>query len=94
MSSIRGLPCGVDRLASKGIPEFATCSITEQGLCACQAQPYGSLATHARELLLELTNTKGFTAPSFRITIIALRRTVQSLQRIASTTSIERAQAP
>ena len=56
-----------------------------------QAQPYGSSVTHGRELLLELTNTKGFAALSFRITIIALRRTVQSLQLIASTTSIERA---
>jgi predicted nucleic acid-binding protein len=60
----------VNRLASKGIPEFATCSITELGFVRVfgQAQQYGSSVTQARELLLELKNAKGFSAPSFRIT--------------------------
>jgi len=51
----------VDRLASKGIPEFATCPITELGFVRVlgQAQQYGSSVTQARELLLELKNTKG-----------------------------------
>ena len=50
----------VERLASKGVPELATCSITELGFVRVlgQAQQYGSSVTQARELLLELKDTK------------------------------------
>src|SRR6516162_6607111 len=50
----------VDRLAAKGILELATCSITELGFVRVlgQAEQYGSSVTQARELLLELKNTK------------------------------------
>ena len=50
----------LERLASKGVPELRTCSITELGFVRVlgQAQQYGSSVTQARELLLELKNTK------------------------------------
>src|SRR5215470_12855025 len=46
----------LERLASNGVPELATCSITELGFVRVlgQAQQYGSSVTQARELLLEL----------------------------------------
>lgn len=50
----------VERLASNGVPELATCSITELGFVRVlgQAQQYGSSVAQARELLLELKDTK------------------------------------
>lgn len=50
----------VDRLATKSIPELATCSITELGFVRVlgQAEQYGSSVTQARELLLRLKNSK------------------------------------
>jgi uncharacterized protein len=50
----------VDRLSAKGIPELATCSITELGFVRVlgQAQQYGSSVMQARELLLELKSSK------------------------------------
>lgn len=49
----------VNRLAAKGIPEFATCSITELGFVRVlgQTQQYGSSVVQARELLLKLKNS-------------------------------------
>ena len=50
----------VERLASKGVPELATCPITELGFVSVlgQTQQYGSSVRQARELLLELKNTE------------------------------------
>ena len=47
-------------LAEKGIPEVASCSITELGFVRVlgQAQQYGSSVPEARSLLLELKNNK------------------------------------
>ena len=47
-------------LAEKGIPEVATCSITELGFVRVlgQAQQYGSSVPQARSLLLELKNNQ------------------------------------
>jgi predicted nucleic acid-binding protein len=51
----------VERLARRGAPELATCSITELGFVRVlgQAQQYGSSVAQACELLLELKNSKG-----------------------------------
>jgi len=57
----------VRTLASKGIPELATCSITELGLVRvlAQAPQYGFTIAHARTLLLRLK-----TADSLKFTFI------------------------
>ena len=46
----------VDRLAARGVPELATCSITELGFVRVlgEVPQYSSSVTQARELLLEL----------------------------------------
>jgi predicted nucleic acid-binding protein len=46
----------VHTLASRGVPELATCSITELGFVRvlAQAPQYGFTITHARTLLLRL----------------------------------------
>ena len=51
----------VERLGTRGIPELATCSITELGFVRVlgQAQQYGSSVAQARELLLKLENSAG-----------------------------------
>ncbi len=52
----------VERLATKGVPELATCSITELGFVRVlgQVQQYGSsVAQGPRELLLELKDSNG-----------------------------------
>jgi predicted nucleic acid-binding protein len=51
----------VERLSASGIPELATCSITELGFVRVlgQAQQYGSSVTLARELLLKVKNSDG-----------------------------------
>ena len=55
----------VKALASKGMPELATCSITELGFVRilAQAPQYGFTVAHARTLLLRLKaeNTLKFT---------------------------------
>jgi uncharacterized protein len=50
----------VGRLSAQGTPELATCSITELGFVRVlgQAQQYRSSVMQARELLLELKNSK------------------------------------
>jgi predicted nucleic acid-binding protein len=55
----------VNRLAAKGIPEFATCSITELGFVRVlgQAQHFGSSVGQARELLLKLKNSSAIRCP-------------------------------
>jgi predicted nucleic acid-binding protein len=51
----------VERLAASGVPELATCSITELGFVRVlgQAQQYGSSVGQARELLLKVKNGDG-----------------------------------
>ena len=51
----------VERLGTRGIPELATCSITELGFVRVlgQAQQYGSSVAQARELLLKVKNSAG-----------------------------------
>ena len=51
----------VERLAARGVPELATCSITELGFVRVlgQAQQYGSSVAQARELLLHLKGSNG-----------------------------------
>ena len=51
----------VERLGASGVPELATCSITELGFVRVlgQAQQYGSSVTQARELLLKVKNSDG-----------------------------------
>ncbi|HJZ62774.1 MAG TPA: PIN domain-containing protein [Candidatus Acidoferrum sp.] len=51
----------VERLGAGGVPELATCSITELGFVRVlgQAQQYGSSIAQARELLLRVKNSKG-----------------------------------
>jgi uncharacterized protein len=51
----------VERLARRGVPELATCSITELGFVRVlgEVQQYGSSVTQARELLLQLKNSNG-----------------------------------
>lgn len=50
----------LNTLASKGAPEFVTCSITELGFVRvlAQAPQYGITVTHARSLLLRLKRGK------------------------------------
>ena len=50
----------VRRLAAGGVPELATCSITELGFVRvlAQAQQYRCSVTEARDLLLALKNSK------------------------------------
>lgn len=49
------------RLRASGVPELATCSITELGFVRVlgQAQQYGSSIARARELLLKVKNSDG-----------------------------------
>jgi len=49
----------VERLGARGVPELATCSITELGFVRVlgQAQQYGSSIAQARELLLKVKNS-------------------------------------
>ena len=49
----------VERLDASGLPELATCSITELGFVRVlrQAQQYGSSVAQARELLLKVKNS-------------------------------------
>jgi uncharacterized protein len=49
----------VERLYSGGVPQLATCSITELGFVRVlgQAQQYGSSIGQARELLLKVKNS-------------------------------------
>lgn len=49
----------VERLAAKGVPELATCAITELGFVRVlgQAQQFGSSVALARDLLLALKNS-------------------------------------
>jgi uncharacterized protein len=51
----------VERLGASGVPELATCSITELGFVRVlgQAQQYGSSVTQARELLLKVKDSHG-----------------------------------
>lgn len=51
----------VKRLGVSGVPELATCSITELGFVRVlgQAQQYGSSVAQARELLLKVKNSDG-----------------------------------
>jgi predicted nucleic acid-binding protein len=51
----------VDRLARRGIPELATCSITELGFVRVlgQAQQYRFSTIEARELLLRMKTSEG-----------------------------------
>ncbi len=51
----------LDRLGARGVPEMATCSITELGFVRVlgQAQQYGSSVAQARELLLKVKNGDG-----------------------------------
>jgi len=51
----------VERLGASGVPELATCSITELGFVRVlgQAQQYGSSVAQARELLLKVKNSDG-----------------------------------
>ncbi|MBZ5645059.1 MAG: PIN domain-containing protein [Acidobacteriia bacterium] len=50
----------VERIGARGVPELATCSITELGFVRVlgQAQQYGASVAQARELLLELKNSE------------------------------------
>jgi uncharacterized protein len=51
----------VERLGASGVPELATCSITELGFVRVlgQAQQYGSSVAQARELLLKVKYSDG-----------------------------------
>ena len=51
----------VERIGAKGVPELATCSITELGFVRvlAQARQYGSSVAQARELLLKVKNSEG-----------------------------------
>jgi predicted nucleic acid-binding protein len=68
----------VERLATKGVPELATCSITELGFVRVlgQAQQYGSSVAQARELLLELKDSNGM-----RCTFISDDRDISRLPK-------------
>ena len=50
----------VERLGKSGVPELATCSITELGFVRVlgQAQHYGSSVAQARELLLRVKSSE------------------------------------
>ena len=49
----------VERLGARGVPELATCPITELGFVrvVAQAQQYGSSIALARDLLLKVKNS-------------------------------------
>ena len=49
----------VEHLGASGVPEMATCSITELGFVRVvgQAQQYGSSVAQARELLLKVKDS-------------------------------------
>ena len=51
----------LEHLGAIGVPELATCAITELGFVRvlAQAQQYGSSVAQARELLLEVKNSDG-----------------------------------
>ncbi len=51
----------VERLGARGVPELATCSITELGFARVlgQAPQYGLSIAEARELLFKVKNSKG-----------------------------------
>ncbi len=51
----------VERLGTEGVPELATCSITELGFVRVlgQVQQYGSSIAQARELLLKVKDSNG-----------------------------------
>lgn len=51
----------LERLAASGVPELATCAITELGFVRVlgQAQQYGSSVTQAREFLLKMKKSDG-----------------------------------
>jgi len=68
----------VGRLATEGVSELATCSITELGFVRVlgQVQQYGSSVAQARELLLELKNTN-----RMRCTFVADDRDISFLPR-------------
>lgn len=68
----------VDRHGASGVPELATCSITELGFVRVlgQAQQYGSSVAQARELLLRVKNSDGI-----RWTFIPDARDVSHLPR-------------
>jgi uncharacterized protein len=68
----------VERLSASGVPELATCSITELGFVRVlgQAQQYGSSVTQARELLLKVKDSDGI-----RWIFIADDRDVSQLPR-------------
>jgi predicted nucleic acid-binding protein len=60
----------VERLGASGVPELATCSITELGFVRVlgQAQQYGSSIAQAREFLLKVKNSDGISWISFPMT--------------------------
>lgn len=68
----------VKRLRARGVPELATCSITELGFVRVlgQAQQYGSSVTQARELLLKVKASDGM-----RWIFISDDRDISSLPR-------------
>jgi uncharacterized protein len=68
----------VQRLGAGGVPEVATCSITELGFVRVlgQAQQYGSSVVQARELLLKVKNSDGM-----RWTFIPDNRDISHLPR-------------
>ncbi len=51
----------IEYLGASGVPQLATCSITELGFVRVlgQAQHYGASIAQARQLLLEVKNSKG-----------------------------------
>jgi uncharacterized protein len=68
----------LERLAAKGVPELATCSITELGFVRVlgQAQQYGSSIAQARALLLQIKNSNGM-----RCTFISDNRDISHLPK-------------
>jgi uncharacterized protein len=68
----------VERLSGTGVPELATCSITELDFVRVlgQAQQYGSSVAQARELLLKVKNSR-----AVRWTFISDDRDVSHLPR-------------
>ena len=68
----------VERLGASGVPELATCSITELGFVRVlgQARQYGSSVAQARDLLLKVKNSN-----EVRWTFIADNRDVSHLPR-------------
>ena len=72
----------VERLRAKGVPELATCSITELGFVRVlgQAQQYVSSVTQARELLLKVKDSD-----QIRWIFIADNRDISHLPRWVGT---------